>query len=84
MRIVAQVVPLPTRGEVYVDARGDGRALRVSWHHEQDMVILSLWRDTLCACSFRLQSEDVVSLVNTLVRGLSEGYSPASSERHAG
>ena len=41
--------PLPAAGEVFLDARGGGRALRVSWHPEADMVVLSLWRDSTCA-----------------------------------
>jgi len=85
MTLVAQVLPLPSRGEIYVDARGEGRALRVSWHHDEDTVVLSLWRGALCAGSFRLRTEDVPGLINTLVRGLSEGYAPvANGGRHAG
>jgi len=85
MAPVAQVLPLPTGGETYVDARGEARALRVSWHHDEDTVVLSLWRGALCAGSFRLRTEDVPALINTLVNGLSEGYSFAvSTGRHAG
>jgi len=85
MTLVAQVLPLPTRGEIYVDARGEGRALRVSWHHDEDTVVLSLWRGALCAGSFRLRTEDVPGLITTLVHGLSEGYSSTvSTGRHAG
>ncbi len=36
--------PLPAAGEVFLDARGAGRALRVSWHAEADVVVLSLWQ----------------------------------------
>ena len=32
------------RGRVFLDARGGDRALRVSWHHEAGVVVLSLWR----------------------------------------
>ena len=37
--------PLPTTGSVLVDARGGDRALRVRWHPEADLVVLSLWRE---------------------------------------
>lgn len=78
---MSEVVPLPQRGEVLVDARGEGRALRVSWHHEQEIVVLSLWRGTLCSASFRLPTTDVHVLINALVQGLSDGY--AATARHA-
>ena len=38
------VTPLPAAGEVFLDARGADRALRVSWHAEADVVVLSLWQ----------------------------------------
>jgi len=75
------VVPLPTRGEVFLDARGEGRSMRLSWHHEQGVVILSLWRDTVCAGSFRLPVADVPALISVLVTGLSEGYPGGTAGR---
>lgn len=79
---MAEVVPLPKRGEVFVDARGENRALRVSWHHEQDVVVLSLWRGALCSGSFRLPAAQVPVLIAALVEGLAAGYSPAAA-RHS-
>ena len=78
---MAQVVPLPRRGEVFLDAGGEGRSMRLSWHHEQGVVILSLWRNTLCAGSFRLPVADVPAVIAALVAGLSEGYPAKSSGR---
>ena len=57
---------LPASGSVFVDPRGGGRALRVSWHHEAGLVVLSLWRDNVCAGSFRLDVADVPDLVALL------------------
>ena len=51
---MATARPLPATGEIFLDARGGDRALRVSWHHESELVVLSLWRDNVCAGSFRL------------------------------
>jgi hypothetical protein len=34
--------PLPELGSIFLDARGGDRALRVSWHAESDLVVLSL------------------------------------------
>jgi hypothetical protein len=68
------VTPLPAAGEVFLDARGSGRALRVSWHAEADLVVLSLWTGGTCTGSFRLPAEDVPDLVDTLREGLARSY----------
>ena len=73
MRGMAQVVPLPLDTGVLLDARGGGRAMRVTWHHEAGsagLVVLSLWHDQVCIGTFRLASADVPALVQTLVEGL--------------
>ncbi len=69
----ARVVPTPLETSVLVDARGSGRAMRVTWHHEAGdagLVVLSLWHDEVCVGSFRLEAADVPALVTTLVDGL--------------
>ena len=68
------VLALPARGEVMLDARGSARALRVSWHHEEGIVVLSLWHEGVCTGSFRLDRGDVPTLIDSLVSGLVEGY----------
>lgn len=57
-------------GEVFLDARGNGRALRLTWHHEVDVVVLSLWREDVCAGTFRLSSDDVNTFIDALVDGM--------------
>lgn len=57
-------------GEVFLDARGNGRAMRLTWHQESELVVLSLWRDGLCASTFRLAKDDVEEFVDALVDGL--------------
>ena len=67
------VAPTPLETSVLVDARGSGRAMRVTWHHEAGdagLVVLSLWHDDVCVGSFRLEAADVPTLVTTLVDGL--------------
>jgi hypothetical protein len=44
--------------------------MRLTWHHEADLVVLSLWRDHVCAGSFRLLASDVSDFVDALVDGL--------------
>ena len=72
--------PLPHTGSIFLDARGGGRALRVSWHHESGLVVLSLWRDNLCAGSFRLAVDEVPALIDMLRAGLDQTYATALAE----
>lgn len=71
------VSPLPDGVEYFLDARGDARALRVSWHHEADVVVLSLWRGHECVSSFRLAIEEVPDLIASLREGLDRSYDAA-------
>ena len=80
---MATARPLPAAGEIFLDARGGDRALRVSWHHETELVVLSLWRDNVCTGSFRLDVDDVPALVDLLRGGLDTAYDAALRRRHA-
>jgi hypothetical protein len=71
---VKPVTPIPASGEAFLDARGSGRALRVAWHEEAGVVVLSLWRGGTCTGSFRLAVEDVPTLVEALRDGPSQAY----------
>lgn len=84
MTRMRSATPLPSTGEVFLDARGDDRALRVSWHPEADVVVLSLWRGPVCAGSFRLAVEDVPALVELLRASLVEAYDDARQSFLAG
>ena len=79
---MATVRPLPAAGEIFLDARGGDRALRVSWHHESDLVVLSLWRENVCAGSFRLAVDEVPDLIDLLRNGLDTAYDVALHRRH--
>jgi hypothetical protein len=59
-----------SRGDVFLDARGAGRAMRLSWHPEADVVVLSLWREETCAGTFRMPHEDVAAFIDALIDGL--------------
>ena len=74
-RITPKVAALPARGEMFVNQRGTERALRVSWHPEAGLVVLSLWREYRCVGTFRLAAEEVPALVNALVTGLAKAVS---------
>jgi hypothetical protein len=75
--------PLPALGSIFLDARGSDRALRVSWHTESDLVVLSLWRDNVCTGSFRLALDEVPDLVDLLRAGLDRTYRHAPTREPA-
>ncbi len=66
--------PLPRTGSIFLDSRGSERALRVSWHHEAGIVVLSLWRDNVCSGSFRLAVDEVPIMIDALRAGLDAAY----------
>ena len=70
--------------EVFLDARGNGRALRLTWHHDADVVVLSLWRDSTCAGTFRLPKEQVNDFVDALVDGLQAETVPFGEDARPG
>ena len=69
--------PVPRDAELFLDARGDARALRVRWHQDEDVVVLSLWRGGQCVATFRLATEEVPDLIATLRAGLARAYAEA-------
>jgi hypothetical protein len=75
--------PLPALGSIHLDARGSDRALRVSWHSEADLVVLSVWRDNVCTASFRLSIDEVPELIEVLRTGLDRAYRHAPTRELA-
>ena len=68
---------IPRTGAVFLDPRGEDRSLRVTWHQDSQLVVLSLWRDNVCAGTFRLAADEVPDLIGLLRRGLDEAYDAA-------
>ena len=68
---------IPRTGKVFLDPRGEDRSMRVTWHQEAQVVVLSLWRDNVCAGTFRLPADDVPDLISLLRQGLDEAYAVA-------
>jgi hypothetical protein len=62
--------PAVLGAEFFLDDRGDARSLRVRWHREQGLVVLSLWRGPECTGSFRLAMDEVPTLIDALRAGL--------------
>ena len=64
------VSPLPSKGSVLVGRDVAGRTLRVSSHPQQGRVVLSIWQDSTCVATVRLDERDVPDLVRTLTQSL--------------
>ena len=50
--------------ELFVDDRG--AALRVTWHAEESLVVVSQWRDGRCVASHRLAPPEAARLAELL------------------
>jgi hypothetical protein len=73
---------LSSRRDMFLDERGTG--LRVSWHPERDLVVLSVWQDDRCVGTFRMSVQDIPRLSGLLAAALSDwvdqtGPLPATS-----
>ncbi len=64
------VSPLPAKGTVFFDPRDEGRFLRVSYHEDLGVFVLSLWRDDTCLGTFRLATEEAPRLIHAMVTAL--------------
>jgi hypothetical protein len=63
---MGEVLPLPTIGGVFLDAARPARALRVSWHADSGVVVLSVWDGPRCTGTVRVSVEDVPELIRSL------------------
>jgi hypothetical protein len=48
---------------VFLDDRG---ALRVTWHDDEDEVVMSIWRGAVCRATFRITPEEAERLAEFL------------------
>jgi hypothetical protein len=63
-------VAMPVHGHWAWDARGDGRAVRVSTHPESGLLNVSLWREDTCVGTARLRPDEAAALAGGLTEGL--------------
>ena len=61
---------MPVHGHWAWDARGDGRAVRVSTHPESGLLNVSFWREDTCVGTARLRPDEAAGLVTGLTDGL--------------
>ncbi|MGY1617067.1 hypothetical protein ACI797_10015 [Geodermatophilus sp. SYSU D00691] len=64
------VIALPTHGRWTWDARGDGRAVRVSTHPDVGLLNVSIWRADVCVGTVRLTAADAAGLASSLTDGI--------------
>ena len=88
---MGDVHPLPRRGSVFVDARGEQRTMRVACHQDEGIVVISLWAAGVCRASFRLPAALALEMAELLaecggeagpgprVGDLFDGSSPAQA-----
>jgi hypothetical protein len=64
---------------MFLDERGAG--LRVTWHPERDLVVLSVWQDDRCVGTFRMLVQDVPRLSGLLAAALGDWVDQAGAGR---
>jgi len=69
-RPVENTRALSSRRDMFLDERGTG--LRVTWHPERDLVVLSVWQDDRCVGTFRMPVQDVPRLSGLLAAVLGD------------
>ena len=67
---MGEVVAFPKRGTVLPDVRGEGRVLRLSWHLDEGVFVLSTWRADVCVSSVRLSAAAAAELVSSVTGAL--------------
>ena len=73
--------PLPAQGTVFFDPRDEGRFLRVSFHDDLGVFVLSLWRDDTCLGTFRLAADEAPRLIHAMVTAPSSAVTDRPARR---
>jgi hypothetical protein len=76
---MGNVSPLPQQGAVFFDPRDEQRFLRVSYHHEQGLFVLSWWRDGMCLGTFHLDPSEAPRVIHTIASGLADAAGETAS-----
>ena len=67
---MGSVSPIPHQGAVFFDPRDEGRFLRVSYHDDAGIFVLSWWRDSTCLGTFQLDPAEAPRLIHAIAAGL--------------
>jgi hypothetical protein len=79
---MAEVLPLPNLGDVFADVRAEDRAMRVSYHPDADVLVISLWSGRTCRATFQLPGRDLGRL-STLLTDIAARQPPAQPAQPA-
>jgi len=64
------------RPEWFIDSRGESRRMRMTWHSEDGLVVLSLWQGSGCTGTFRMPVQDAARLISILADSLADAARP--------
>jgi hypothetical protein len=75
-----------TRRRVLIeDARRDGSYLRVTWHPEGEVFVVSTWREEVCTGAIRVPATSSADMISLLADGLADAVgSPRRAEAATG
>lgn len=68
--VAERPLPLNVRRHVQMDNRGTG--LRVTWHPEEALSVLSLWREDRCVGTFQATPSEMAALIGFLASALAQ------------
>ena len=57
---------MPAVGDLFTDIRGGQRTMRVSYHGDRGVLVVSLWAGTVCRGSFQMAADNVGQLIEML------------------
>ncbi|MEY2451759.1 MAG: hypothetical protein QOD92_1333 [Acidimicrobiaceae bacterium] len=69
------------RRVIVEDVRRDDTFMRVTWHAENRIFVVSHWRGEVCVAATRVPVDAAPELVNLLVKGLAESSEAPAAER---
>lgn len=74
---MGDVIALPLPGAVALpDVRGERRALQVTWHERDQVMVLSIWRTGSCVATVHLAPGEAAALIGALADGLAGAHRP--------
>jgi hypothetical protein len=77
---MAELLPLPSPGDVFTDVRGEDRTMRVSYHQDSGIVVVSMWAGRTCRASFRVAPADASRLAVLLTEIAGSTPEPTAGE----
>ena len=69
---------MPAVGDLFTDIRGGQRTMRVSYHGDRGVLVVSLWAGTVCRGSFQMAADNVGQLIEMLSE-IESAAAPAST-----